>query len=360
MKMENKKSVAIIVAHPDDETLWVGGTILSHPEWNCFVVCLTCSCDIERAPKFYIAMKQLNAEGVMGDMDDGQESLLVLEEVEEVILKLLPVVNYDIIITHNASGEYTRHVRHEEVNKAVFHLWETAKIATKELWTFAYEDGKAAYFPKAIESATYYEVLTEPIWQMKYNIITETYAFEKHSWEAETTSLAEAFWQFKDPSVGLKTKSKFDNDITVSKTNIFKLLTRKNYSFLFQRNFWNLNLYSRRNTSRLHWLKSRKKLHYFISDNELDIFKPMHIDTFKHLYYKSIAYVFDKKSWHQNLFVLPALFYRISLGRMLKMIIGLFSSELKIFSKPSISVLRNSYFKNGGLTFKKSNWKTNI
>jgi len=25
------KTVAIIVAHPDDETLWAGGTILSHP-----------------------------------------------------------------------------------------------------------------------------------------------------------------------------------------------------------------------------------------------------------------------------------------------------------------------------------------
>ena len=24
----------MIVAHPDDETLWAGGTILKHPEWH--------------------------------------------------------------------------------------------------------------------------------------------------------------------------------------------------------------------------------------------------------------------------------------------------------------------------------------
>jgi len=31
MNIKNSKTVAIIVAHPDDETLWAGGTILNHP-----------------------------------------------------------------------------------------------------------------------------------------------------------------------------------------------------------------------------------------------------------------------------------------------------------------------------------------
>jgi len=30
----------------------------------------------------------------------------------------------------------------------------------------------------------------------KYSIITETYGFEKNSFEAETTPRAESFWQF--------------------------------------------------------------------------------------------------------------------------------------------------------------------
>ncbi len=359
--MENRKSVAIIVAHPDDETLWAGGTILSHPEWDCFVVCMSRSRDTDRAPKFYVAMKLLHAEGIMGDLDDGPEQhLLEPEEIESAILQLLPVKDYDLIITHNASGEYTRHVRHEEVNRAVFDLWEKKKISTNEIWTFAYEDGNATYFPKAIESATQYEVLPEPIWQQKYSIITETYAFEKNSWEAETTPLAEAFWQFKEPTDGLRTKSEFENSVTVSKSNIFKLLTKKKSSFLFQKSFWNLNLYSRRNTGRMHWLKSRKKLHYFTSDNKLKIFKPINLETFKHLYYKSVAHVFNTRSWYKNLFLLPAFFYNISLGAIIKTIIGLFSSEPAMFSKPTIRRLRTSYFKNGGTPFEKNTWKTNV
>jgi len=35
-----KKIVAVIVAHPDDETLWAGGLLIDHPEWDVFVACL--------------------------------------------------------------------------------------------------------------------------------------------------------------------------------------------------------------------------------------------------------------------------------------------------------------------------------
>ena len=66
------KTVVLIVAHPDDETLWAGGTILSHPTWKFFVVCLCRESDEDRAPKFYKALKVLKSEGVMGDLDDGK------------------------------------------------------------------------------------------------------------------------------------------------------------------------------------------------------------------------------------------------------------------------------------------------
>jgi LmbE family N-acetylglucosaminyl deacetylase len=37
MNSEIPKSVAVIIAHPDDETLWAGGIILSHPSWLWFI-----------------------------------------------------------------------------------------------------------------------------------------------------------------------------------------------------------------------------------------------------------------------------------------------------------------------------------
>jgi len=85
-------------------------------------------------------------------------------------------------------------------------LWKTGKIQAKELWTFAYEDGKKTYFPRAIDTSPFFEKLPEQIWLDKYNIITKTYGFNKGSWEAETTPLAEAFWQFKKPEVTIKNK----------------------------------------------------------------------------------------------------------------------------------------------------------
>ncbi len=197
---EKTKTVAIIVAHPDDETLWVGGTIMSNPSWKCFVVSLCRGNDTDRAPKFYVALKTLNAEGIMGDLDDGPDQHpLNTNDIELEILKLLPSRQFDLIITHSQSGEYTKHLRHEETSRAVLSLWQNGRLAASELWTFAYEDGNKKYYPLAVESASVYTTLTQPIWQMKYRLITETYGFEKDSWEAKTTPVAEAFWKFTDP-----------------------------------------------------------------------------------------------------------------------------------------------------------------
>jgi hypothetical protein len=59
------KNVAIIVAHPDDETLWAGGTILNHPSWKCFIICLCRKNDPDRAPRFYKALHVLKSQGNM-------------------------------------------------------------------------------------------------------------------------------------------------------------------------------------------------------------------------------------------------------------------------------------------------------
>ena len=195
------KSVAVIVAHPDDETLWAGGTILSHPSWNWFIVCLCRKSDTERATKFYKALKILKSEGTMGDLDDGPEQKHLDEkEVEHAIMQLLPPTHFDLIISHNPSGEYTRHIRHEEVSKAVITLWHAGKISINELWTFAYKDGGKEFYPKPVENATICHIFKKRIWLKKYSIITETYGFEKNSWEAETTPRAESFWQFSNPN----------------------------------------------------------------------------------------------------------------------------------------------------------------
>jgi LmbE family N-acetylglucosaminyl deacetylase len=212
MTFSSQKTVAVIVAHPDDETLWAGGTILSHPAWKWFIVCLCRGNDEDRSPRFYNALKILKSEGIIGSLDDGPEQKPLDEnEVKESILKLMPVKHFDLIISHNPGGEYTRHLRHEEVGKAVIKLWHAGDISASELWVFAYTDHNKKHYPVADENAGRSRVLTKRIWVRKYRIITETYGFEKGGFEAETTPRTESFWQFTDPSAAKKWLKQIEN-----------------------------------------------------------------------------------------------------------------------------------------------------
>ena len=194
------KTVALIVAHPDDETLWAGGTLLSNQDWNMIVVSLCRASDNERAAKFQEALKVIGARGTMGDLDDSPvQAALEEEEVKQTIVDLLPVMQYDLIITHHPRGEYTRHLRHEETARAVINLWHNGNITAGELWCFAYEDGGREYYPKGVETADIVIPLESSTWERKYKLITETYSFDENSWEAHTTPTTECFWRFTDP-----------------------------------------------------------------------------------------------------------------------------------------------------------------
>jgi len=206
IEMEKKQSVttAVVVAHPDDETIWAGGTLLMHPSWQWTAVSLCRGGDRDRAPRFLQAVHKLGGIGKMGDMDDGPEqSPISATEVQQVLLSLLPTEHFDLVLTHSPYGEYTRHRRHEETSKAVVTLWKKGLIRTGEMWMFAYEDGGKGGrndLPQAIKTAHLVVQLPENIWQEKYRTITEIYGFGPESYEACITRREEAFWCFRSPA----------------------------------------------------------------------------------------------------------------------------------------------------------------
>lgn len=196
-----EKTTLLAVAHPDDETLFAGGTMLLHTEWDVHVVTLCRGDDADRRPRFEEAITRLGVNtSSMGDADDGPEQIPLENAVVQGALEALLSRNqFDLVITHALNGEYTRHLRHEEVSRAVVALWEAGRLNCKQLWMFAYADSGRGSCPIALPDAHFIVPLPATILEAKESLITSTYNFTPTSWEARCMPTREAFWCFDDP-----------------------------------------------------------------------------------------------------------------------------------------------------------------
>jgi len=141
---ESLHRAAVVVAHPDDETLGCGGLIIRQPHWRWHVVTLCRASDKDRAPRFFRAAKRLGATAEMADLDDGSgQRPLPKAQVEERLWRLLSPHVLDLVLTHGPRGEYTRPRRHEECCRGVTMLWHARRLRLRQLWMFAYEDAGA-------------------------------------------------------------------------------------------------------------------------------------------------------------------------------------------------------------------------
>ncbi|WP_372807126.1 PIG-L deacetylase family protein [Pontiella sp.] len=190
-------SALMLVAHPDDETLWGGGTILMHPETRWTVAALCRRNDPDRAPKFKNVLQRLGATGALGDLDDGPEQTpLAPSVVQDAVLALVGGLEVDLIITHSVAGEYERHRRHEETGAAVLALREAGKLRSPALWSFAYRDARA------LPEADIRIELPAEIWARKRHLVGEIYGFAPTSFEMNAARREEAFWRLHPATEG--------------------------------------------------------------------------------------------------------------------------------------------------------------
>ena len=110
----------MIVAHPDDETLWGGANLVRE---NYFVVCLTNGYNQERANDFRGLLKFTNNSGIILDYPDIEDNIIDdWVDVENGIIKDLSTIlnyqNWDKIVTHGPDGT-TGHFHHKKINQYV-------------------------------------------------------------------------------------------------------------------------------------------------------------------------------------------------------------------------------------------------
>ncbi len=128
----NSTDKLMIVAHPDDETLWGGGHLM---DGGYLVVCVTNGRNEKRSEEFKKVVETSGNKYLMLSYpdkiarrrDDWQK---VRSGIIEDLRKVMEYKQWDLIATHNKNGEYG-HIHHQLVHKFVTDIYQQDEIDTR-------------------------------------------------------------------------------------------------------------------------------------------------------------------------------------------------------------------------------------
>ncbi|MCR5149576.1 MAG: PIG-L family deacetylase [Eubacterium sp.] len=123
---DNKKARKLmIVAHPDDDTIWGGAHLMSG---DYFIVCITNGRNKTRKAEFLKMLSQSGNSGyileypdkVAGMRDNWKE---IRDQLQSDLEKIMECKDWELIVTHNTAGEYG-HQHHKYTHKIVTEIYD--------------------------------------------------------------------------------------------------------------------------------------------------------------------------------------------------------------------------------------------
>lgn len=180
LKSTKNIKALIIVAHPDDETIFCGGTMLFYPHWNWSIICMTQVRDSERYRQFVDAVESFKGLGVnITFYKTFEKQSVIREEMSESEILIWEEdmrkdnIKADIVFTHNISGEYG-HSQHKALSKITSHIYEN-------VWEFICP-GAVNVVPQPYREFVNVVPLSKQILKQKTAVFNSCYRSELCQW----------------------------------------------------------------------------------------------------------------------------------------------------------------------------------
>lgn len=180
LQLSETGKAIVIVAHPDDETIWMGGAILRYPKLDWTILSICRASDEDRAPKFKKVCAFFGANPIITDLDDDDNLSLaeMVPLIEKIVIKASKGSRFDYLFTHGPNGEYGHRI-HRGTHQAVGNLLSGNRLKTSRAFCFSYK--RKSSRPNAgvsLKSGTEFSLsLTKNEFERKLGVMSGIYGF---------------------------------------------------------------------------------------------------------------------------------------------------------------------------------------